>query len=73
MYADVVSAIQAGMTMAPAIVALGEEGWHLYNPTDTPDADAPPHVMVLENGTLLPLNPAGDQVLQTLVFTGGSA
>ena len=73
MYADVVSAIQAGMTVAPATIALGDEGWHLYNPTDNPADDAPPHVLVLENGVVIALNPAGDQVLQTLAFTGGTA
>ena len=73
MYPDFVTAIQAGMPMAPVTVAQREDGWYVYNPTVQPIAEDEPHILVTEQGALMALNQGGSRVLQTLAFTGGSA
>lgn len=72
MYTDFIAAMQAGMTCAPATLAQREGNWYLYNPTQ-PQLDDAPHVLVTENGMLMPLNHGGSLVLATFAFTGGNA
>ncbi|WP_374353395.1 hypothetical protein [Chitinimonas sp.] len=73
MFPDFVSAVQAGVQFAPGIVAQHQEGWCLYNPTGTLADDAPPHILLTENGMLVPLNQGGAQVLCTYAITAGHA
>jgi hypothetical protein len=73
MFRDVISAIHAGCTMAPAVITRRDENWLVYNPAPADDETLDPKVLVTEDGMLMALNPAGQQVLATLAFTGGSA
>ncbi|PHV11345.1 hypothetical protein [Chitinimonas sp. BJB300] len=73
MYNDFITALQAGIPLAPAIISRNEAGWYLYNPTMSPTEQDEPHVLIGENGVLMPLNRGGSELLCTLVFTGGNA
>lgn len=73
MYTDFLTALQAGLPHAPAIISRNEQGWFLYNPTQPPGEQDEPHVLLGENGVLMALNRGGTELLCTLAFTGGHA